>query len=76
MRKWKIEVDWHIEAPHEVWKNLSLQLCYHSSRSPRLRKSLAEVTTNQSFDLVASPTKSERALSKGSQPRGLDRLGF
>jgi len=50
--------------------------CYHSSGSPRLRKSRAKVTTNQSFDLVASPTKLERALSKGSQVRGMDRLGF
>jgi len=41
-------------------------LCYHSSRSPRLRKSPTEVTTDQYFDLVASPTKSERDLSKGS----------
>ena len=36
----------------------------------------AEVTIDQSFDLVASPTKLERVLSKVSQPRGLDRLGF
>jgi len=50
--------------------------CYHSSRSPRLRKSLAEVTTGQPFDLVASPTKSERDLSKESNIGGLDGLGF
>jgi len=33
------------------------RVCYHSSGSPRLRKSLGEVTTDQSFDLVASHTK-------------------
>lgn len=49
---------------------------YRSSGSLRLRKSLVEVTTYQSFGLVASPTRPERAFSKGSQPRGLDRLGF
>jgi len=41
-----------------------------------MRKGPAKVTIYQSFDLVASPTKPKRALSKGSQPRGLDRLGF
>ena len=36
----------------------------------------SEVTTDQSFGLVSSPTKLERALSTMSQPRGLDELGF
>ena len=35
---------------------------------PRLRKEVKEVTSNQSLDLVASPTKLERALSIITQP--------
>ena len=51
-------------------------MCYHSSGSPRLKKSLVEVTTGQPFDLVSSPTKPERALSTKTQLRGIDELGF
>ena len=44
---------------------------------PKAEKGIpTEVTTNQDFELVASPTKSERDLSKRSQPIGLEELGF
>jgi len=53
-----------------------MPIWYHSSGSPRLRKSPVEVTIDQSFDLVAILMKPERALFKGSKPRGLDGLRF
>ena len=44
---------------------------------PKAEKGIpTEVTTNQDFDLIASPIKSERALSEKVTTRRVEKLGF